>query len=165
MCRAIPLTFKIESKLYKNHLVRRHNNRLLRCGEYITIIGVAETRIDGPAPKRHGAVVGDDRREPRERTFEIAGYEPVHASPAPTDAGVGERTMSPPVIGCLACQRTLGACAFHLAEQGSVSPMTALAVCGRNAADGPPRDEPADDFRQRLSRLRVAGPVPPGTQS
>lgn len=62
--------------------------------------------------------------------FEVAGYEPVHASPAPTDAGVGERTMSPPVIGCLACQRTLGACAFHLAEQGSVSPMTALTVCG-----------------------------------
>ncbi len=62
--------------------------------------------------------------------FEIAGYDAVHATPAATGDGVEDGTISPAVAGCLYCHQTIGACAFHLALQGCVTPTTALSVCG-----------------------------------
>lgn len=61
--------------------------------------------------------------------FEVAGYEPVN-SPSPAVSGGAGAVSAAAVAGCIACHQSLGACAFHLAEDGAMSPTTALAVCG-----------------------------------
>ncbi len=73
--------------------------------------------------------------------FEVAGYDPLGAGlPMPSGDGrySGEYAATPALAGCAACQKAIGACAFHYARSGALSPSLALSIC---------------DSMQRLARI------------
>ena len=58
--------------------------------------------------------------------YEVGGYDPIEAtSPTPDVA----YTASAALAGCAACHKAIGACAFHYARTGALSPSLAVSIC------------------------------------